>query len=130
MPDASSIHAGRNTRSSNPSANIEILECARQHSAENFRFNGRAFCRLQNGIALFSSLNPSLGMATPDVHDGEEENSMSTEAGVFPGSSLPMPPVPPPSYEQCTAKPAAPHAAYILSPLAMATLFDWDDDED
>lgn len=55
---------------------------------------------------------------------------MSTEAGVVPGSSLTILPIPPPSYEQCVAKPAAPRATYILSPLAMAALFDWDENDE
>jgi len=51
---------------------------------------------------------------------------MSTETITFPPSPLPIPP----SYEQCTAKPVAPRADYIASPLAVSALFDWDDEDD
>ena len=61
------------------------------------------------------------------MHDGKEENSMSTEAGVFPRSSLP---IPPPGYEQCVGKPAAPRAEYVVSPIVVAALFAWDDEDD
>jgi hypothetical protein len=40
-----------------------------------------------------------------------------------------FPPIPP-SYDQCVAAVAEPKADYVISPLAMAALFDWDDDED
>lgn len=40
-----------------------------------------------------------------------------------------FPPVPP-SYEQCVAKPSQARAEYVVSPLAMAELFDWDDEDD
>ncbi len=36
----------------------------------------------------------------------------------------------PPSYEECVATVADPQADYVISPLAMAALFDWDDDDD
>jgi hypothetical protein len=39
------------------------------------------------------------------------------------------PPVPP-SYEQCVAPAALPRADYVVSPLAMAALFDWDEDDE
>lgn len=51
---------------------------------------------------------------------------MSTETVAFQGASLPIPP----SYEQCVAKPVAPRADYVASPLAMAALFAWDDEID
>jgi hypothetical protein len=35
----------------------------------------------------------------------------------------------PPSYDQCSATVAEPKADYVISPLAMAALFDWDDDD-
>lgn len=38
------------------------------------------------------------------------------------------PPVPP-SYEQCVVTNVSPKADYFVSPLAMAALFDWDDDD-
>jgi hypothetical protein len=40
-----------------------------------------------------------------------------------------FPPIPP-SYEQCVAPATGPRADYVASPLAMAALFDWDEDED
>jgi hypothetical protein len=40
--------------------------------------------------------------------------------------SLPVPP----GYEQCAASPASPRADFVASPLAMAALFDWEDEED
>lgn len=41
--------------------------------------------------------------------------------------SLPVPP----GYEQCAAPSStSPRADYVASPLAVAALFDWDDDED
>jgi hypothetical protein len=40
-------------------------------------------------------------------------------------------PPPPPSYEQCVAPKRVPRAAdYTVTPLAMAALLAWDDDED
>jgi hypothetical protein len=39
------------------------------------------------------------------------------------------PPVPP-SYEQCVAPATGPQADYVVSPLAMAALFDWDEDDE
>jgi len=39
------------------------------------------------------------------------------------------PPVPP-SFEQCAAAGASSRADYVISPLAMGALFDWDDEED
>ncbi len=36
----------------------------------------------------------------------------------------------PPGYEQCVAKSIGPRADYVISPLAMAVLFDWEEDED
>jgi hypothetical protein len=55
---------------------------------------------------------------------------MSTDAADFPGSSLQFPPSPPPSYERCVAKPPAPRAEYIVSPLSMAALLFCDDEEE
>jgi hypothetical protein len=55
-----------------------------------------------------------------------EENSMSTEIITLPPLSLPVPP----SYEQCTAGAVDPRADYVASPLAMAALFAWDDEDD
>ncbi len=74
---------------------------------------------------------------------------MSAEAGAFQPSSLPIPPA---GYqpgcefsygscnkESCSEEPCnqqrsalarAPRADYVASPLAMAALFDWGDDED
>jgi hypothetical protein len=40
-----------------------------------------------------------------------------------------FPPIPP-SYEQCVATVANPKADYVISPLAMAALFAWDEDDD
>ena len=40
-----------------------------------------------------------------------------------------FPPIPS-SYEECVAKVAEPKADYVISPLAMATLFDWDDEDE
>lgn len=51
---------------------------------------------------------------------------MSTEIIAFQPSSLPIPP----SYEQCVARAADPRAVYVASPLAVAALFDWDDEDD
>jgi hypothetical protein len=56
---------------------------------------------------------------------------MSTEAITFVPSSLPVPP----SYEQCGASALSPHmngprADYVASPLALAALFAWDEDDD
>ncbi len=39
------------------------------------------------------------------------------------------PPIPP-SYEQCVAAPVAMKADYVVSPLEMAPLLDWDDEDD
>jgi hypothetical protein len=39
------------------------------------------------------------------------------------------PPVPP-SYEQCADAATSPRADYVIPPLAMGALFDWDDEED
>ena len=35
----------------------------------------------------------------------------------------------PPSYEECVATPKEAKADYVVSPLAMAALFDWDDED-
>jgi hypothetical protein len=56
---------------------------------------------------------------------GTEEISMSTEIIAFQPSSLPIPP----SYEQC-ARAADPRAVYVASPLAVAALFEWDEEDD
>ncbi len=51
---------------------------------------------------------------------------MDLEPMEFGGAVLPVPP----SYEQCVAKAVGPRADYVVvSPRAMAALFDWDDDE-
>ncbi len=36
----------------------------------------------------------------------------------------------PPSYEQCANAGASLRADYVISPLTIAALFDWDDEED
>ena len=36
----------------------------------------------------------------------------------------------PPSYEQCVAAPVGPRADFVASPLAMAALFEWDEEDD
>jgi hypothetical protein len=39
-------------------------------------------------------------------------------------------PLVPPSYEQCAAAPAAIRADYVVSPLDMASLLAWDEEDD
>jgi hypothetical protein len=36
----------------------------------------------------------------------------------------------PPSYEQCVAAPTGTRADYVATPLAMAALLTWEDDDD
>lgn len=36
----------------------------------------------------------------------------------------------PPSYEQCVAAPTGMRSEYVATPLAMAALFTWDEDDD
>jgi hypothetical protein len=36
----------------------------------------------------------------------------------------------PPSYEQCVAAVVSPRADYVASPLAVAALFDWEEEDD
>lgn len=50
---------------------------------------------------------------------------MSAEPAEFGPTFLPGPP----SYEQCVANVVGLHADFVVSPLEMAALFDWDDDE-
>jgi hypothetical protein len=56
----------------------------------------------------------------------EEISIMSPEPIEHDRFSLPVPP----GYEQCAASPASPRADFVASPLAMAALFDWEDEED
>ncbi len=51
---------------------------------------------------------------------------MSVEPVEFGPTFLPVPP----SYEQCVAGAVGPKADYVVSPLEMAVLFDWDEDDD
>lgn len=53
---------------------------------------------------------------------------MSTEPIKF--ASEPSSAVAPPSYEQCVAQAISPQANYVASPLAMAMLFAWDDEDE
>jgi hypothetical protein len=45
---------------------------------------------------------------------------------------LPVPPSYEQCYEQCVSKPVGRHVDYdyVASPMALAALFDWDEDED
>jgi hypothetical protein len=36
----------------------------------------------------------------------------------------------PPGYEECVAESIGPRADYVISPLGVAALFDWDDEQD
>ncbi len=50
---------------------------------------------------------------------------MSVEPVEFEPTLLPIPP----SYEQCVANAVGPRADLVVSPLEMALLFDWEEDE-
>jgi hypothetical protein len=56
----------------------------------------------------------------------QEENFMDLDPLCY---GPPHPPVPP-GYDQCAATPVTPKADYVVSPLAMAALFDWDDEDE
>jgi hypothetical protein len=62
------------------------------------------------------------------VQDVEQRGNyfMSAEPIRSEQSSLPVPP----SYEQCVVEPTGSRADYVASPLEMAALFDWDDEDD
>jgi len=54
-----------------------------------------------------------------------KENSMDLDPLCY----GPLHPPVPPSYEQCVATAVSPKADYVVSPLAMAAMFDWDDED-
>jgi hypothetical protein len=61
----------------------------------------------------------------------QEDDSMELKPLEHDDSSLPVSlPVLPPSYEQCVAAVVGPRADYVASPLAVAALFDWDEEDD
>ena len=53
---------------------------------------------------------------------------MSPEPSKFESEPSSLP-VTQPSYEQCVAQAMSPKADYVISPLAMAKLFAWDDND-
>jgi hypothetical protein len=48
----------------------------------------------------------------------------------FPTHHEAWPPAIPPSHEQCVEPPGGTRADYVISPLAMATLLVWEEDDD
>jgi hypothetical protein len=80
---------------------------------------------------------PNLGAVLPRraqkcLADGENPKMMSQKddsMDIEPTHYRSVPPIPP-SYDQCVATVADPKADYVISPLAMAALFAWDEDDE
>ncbi len=76
--------------------------------------------------------NDGLGMAAESLavawnrgNMSQEDDFVETRRLKHDDLSRPVPP----SYEQCVAESIGPRADYVISPLLMAALFDWDDEQ-